>query len=73
MSLEMDPPGWSLLPASPLKSSSSSACAAPKEREKLWYQGAGNAKGLSTEKPQCYLAGFDHLWGLCLVLPGDPQ
>lgn len=28
------------------------------------------------EKPQRYLAGFDqtqHLWGLCLVLPGDPQ
>jgi len=53
----------------------------PKDGEMLQYQGAGAAAGLTGlaqrgEKPQCYLVGFAwtrHLWGLCLVLPGDPQ
>lgn len=52
--------------------------ALPKDGEMLLYRGTGEAMGLAQcrEKPQCYLVGFAwtrHPWGLCLVLPGDPQ
>lgn len=61
----------------PCRATAAPTCAAPKEGRNSGIGVLGVPRGSAQrELPQCYPAGFDqtqHLWGLCLVLPGDPQ